>query len=526
MIKMPILDPMTIVRQLTQLEHRGATTPNERRAAEMLRGELTRLGASVELETFRSPRSYLWPTWWLLGGLIVGLLLVSVAPLAGLALAALAAAWTWHYFDWRASPIIRFPMQGDSQNVIAHDPRQDSATPRAHRLILMAHYDSAPISLLYSPTMVKSFRQSLRTSLIIAALAVLVALLDVLGIGEPYIARARLALAAYFVIQGLVATIDHVRLGHSNGAADNASGVGAAVATAARLWGDPLTGWQVDVVLTGAEEANLVGSHAYHVAQREAMDPQHTFVLNFNNLGAGKIKVIIATGSITSVAYRNELVEAALHVAASDARFTDIEPAEWHTGDFDTIWFARGGIPSLTLSSQDDQGLVPHLHRPSDTIENMDPAVVHQAVEFDALIRHLTKRHHWRSSTQLGTTTLTITHPKPRKELDHVPSSETPKAAGDHPAGSRHSQPAPSTGATRRPFGSTDHTTSSAPSATRDRIPHARHGPHSPTRGSTCGRSRCGPAFPFRLARPGKGDAGQEPINVRLVLCVCGHCRI
>jgi Zn-dependent M28 family amino/carboxypeptidase len=135
-------------------------------------------------------------------------------------------------------------------------------------------------------------------------------------------------------------------------------------------------------VLTGAEEVNLKGSLAYLLARRQELDPQRTYVLNFDNLGAGDLRIITETGSLTNVIYDNALVDAALETASSDTRFRAVKPGIWHTGDFDSLWFARAGIPSLTLSAQDSDGVVPHLHRPSDTMDNVDPALVRLAVDF------------------------------------------------------------------------------------------------------------------------------------------------
>jgi Iap family predicted aminopeptidase len=107
-------------------------------------------------------------------------------------------------------------------------------------------------------------------------------------------------------------------------------------------------------------------------------------------LGAGQLKIITRTGSLIDVVYDNALVQAALQIAASDPRFADVKPGVWHTGDFDSLWFARAGIPSLTLSAQDEQGLIPNLHRPTDTFENVDPALPGLAVDLaEATARRL-----------------------------------------------------------------------------------------------------------------------------------------
>ncbi len=373
------LDTMAIVRDLAALPHRGATTAQERQAADILERHLQSLGASVERQGFVTPKTYVSEVWWLIGALEAGLLLIPFLGWLAFAWVALCVALAWHYFDWRASPVSLLPPRAAAFNVIGRQPVQGQAHKK---LILMGHYDSAPVSRLYLPSMVKGFRQSLRMSLGLMLVAAIVALLTVLRVGLPWVNWLRYLLMIYFLVQGVMSSIDYWRLGFTNGAADNATGTAVAVATAARLWSAPIPGWEVEVVLTSAEEANLKGALAYFRARRAELDPRNTYLLNLDNLGAGKLKIVTRTGSVTDIVYQNALVDAALQTAASDPRFQDVQAGVWHTGDFDSAWFARAGIPSLTLSAQDEQGLIPNLHRPGDTLENVDENLPRQAVDF------------------------------------------------------------------------------------------------------------------------------------------------
>jgi Zn-dependent M28 family amino/carboxypeptidase len=240
--------------------------------------------------------------------------------------------------------------------------------------------------------MVKNFRQSLLISLGLMVAAVLIALLEVLAIGQPLVTWIRWLLAIYFLSQGVMSTIDYLRYGFTNGAADNATGTAVAMATAERLWKEPLPGWEIEVVLTGAEETGMAGSRFYHKMNRERFSSTPTYVFNFDNLGSGDLKIITKTGSISNVIYDNALASAALETASKDSRFNKIKPSVWHTGDFDSIWFVRDGIPGLTLSAQDENGRIPNLHRPSDTIENVDASLPALAVDFaEATVRRLAK---------------------------------------------------------------------------------------------------------------------------------------
>jgi len=381
------LDPMVIVRDLAALPHRGAATAQEQRAADILEGHLRRLGATVERQSFVTPKAYIWEVWWLIGGLVAGLLLVPIASWLAFLLVAACTVMALFYFDWRASPISLFPPRARSENIIGRMPTQSQL---GKKLILMGHYDSAPVSLLYLPSMVKNFRQSLLMSLGLMVLAAVVALLSALKFGQPILTWLRWLLAIYFLVQGVMSSLDYLRYGHTNGASDNATGTAIAVATAERLWRKPIPGWDVEVVLTSAEEVGMVGARAYYLVHKQELKPQHTYVLNFDNLGSGQLKIITRTGSITNIIYDNSLVQAALKTASSEPRFHQVKPGVWHTGDFDSVWFARAGLPSLTLSAQDEQGCIPNLHRPSDTIENIDETLPGFVVDFaEATIRRL-----------------------------------------------------------------------------------------------------------------------------------------
>ena len=197
-------------------------------------------------------------------------------------------------------------------------------------------------------------------------------------------------LPGYFLIQGVITSFDYIRYGYTNGASDNATGTAVAMATAKRLWENPVPGLDVIVVLTGAEETGMNGSKYYFNKNKNNFTPKNTFVLNFDSLGKGDLKIITRTGSISTVVYKGRLVDAAIKAAKSDARFNSIGKASWHTGDFDTIWFARAGIPSLTLSAQDKDGTISNLHRPGDTIENIDESLPAFTADFaETLIRSL-----------------------------------------------------------------------------------------------------------------------------------------
>ncbi|MCK5310627.1 MAG: M28 family peptidase [Desulfobacteraceae bacterium] len=392
---MSISDPMTTVRKLTSLPHRGAGTPHEKEAADIIENLLLSYGAEVERQVFKTPKTYIWEVIWLIIFIAAGLISAPFFSWFSVGILVFAVASSFLYFDWRSSPLSFFAPSVLSENITGKMKNKSEQSPVAgeepqKRLILMAHYDSAPISLLYLPSMVKNFRSSLMINIFLIGFALFIAILQALNIGQPVVLWICFILAGYLLIQGVITSLDYMRYGYTNGASDNATGVAVAMATAKRLWENPVTGLDVIVVLTGAEETGMNGSKYYFNKNKNDFTPENTFVLNFDSIGKGDLKIITKTGSISTVYYKGALVDAALKTAKSEDRFNSVKEASWHTGDFDTIWFARAGIESLTLSVQDKNGAILNLHRPGDTIENIDESLPAFTISFaETLIRNL-----------------------------------------------------------------------------------------------------------------------------------------
>jgi hypothetical protein len=384
-----INDPVNIVRELTQRPHRGTATAEAAQARHLLQRHLESMGATVEVQSFPTPATFITPVAWFVGGLLLGLLLSFVVAWLGFLLVLVSAILAYLFFDWRYSPVISLPPRVTGHNVIGRFP----STPAAgKRLILMAHYDTAPISYLYRPQLVKDFARSLRISVGLMILAVIVAGLAAFGVQHTALTILRLLLIVYFVVQFVLSSIDFFRLGYSNGASDNATGVATVLAAARRLQADMPHDWALEVVLTSAEEVGMVGARAYYLAHKQRFD-QNTYLLNVDTVGAGSLKIITATGSLSNIPYHNALVDTARQVAAENGRFADVETAVWRTGDFDTAWFVRASIPCLTLAALDEGGSMPNIHRPQDTMANVDAALVHHTIDLaEAIARRLFKK--------------------------------------------------------------------------------------------------------------------------------------
>lgn len=385
-----MFSPHTFLQALCAFPHRGAATPAGAEAARLLQTQLADLGATVRTQAFTTPKTYATIVYWLTGGLLVGLALL---PLTGVAVGFVwyFVAMAWFYFNWRYSFIIKFPAQHTAHNVIGHWPASQPDN-NVQTVILMAHYDTAPVSLLYSPRQQAGFRASLILSLVLMLLAAMSATLEAVGIGLPYLTYLRYALMAYFILQAITGTLGYWLKGYTNGASDNATGVAAALATADRLRQANLPNLAVEVVLTSAEEAGMIGAYYYVEAHKRKWKRNRTVAINFDTLGAGLLTVIKKTGTLEPLRYANEPTRIARSLLKTDAFRDRTQTGEWHTADFDSVWFVRNDIPVLALCALDARGRMPRIHQPDDTLDAVEPTPMETAIDLaEAVVQRLMK---------------------------------------------------------------------------------------------------------------------------------------
>jgi len=375
--------PLDLLNLLTAFPHRGAGTHYEREAAQIITQTLQNDGFEVENQPFLTPPTYVSIVYWLIGGVLLGLLSVPWVGFWSVLLVAFFAINGLLYFDWRPSLALFVPKLVRSQNIIGKTP---TAAPA--KLILMAHYDSAPVSTLYKRQTKDGFRNSIRVSMLLLALAVPVAGLSYHLPDNFYLLIIRILLCCYFVGQAILGTIGYWQKGYTNGASDNATGVVAAIETARKLR-NQLKNTQIEVVLTSAEEAGMIGAYHYWKKLNSLLKTDSTggllkksaiYLINFDTLGSGRLKIITQTGSMTLMEYDNLLTQTALKIVEKTPRLKHVTIGSWHTADFDNAWFARSGFTSMTLAALDSNGLMPNIHRPEDTIDHVDTQPMFDAI--------------------------------------------------------------------------------------------------------------------------------------------------
>jgi acetylornithine deacetylase/succinyl-diaminopimelate desuccinylase-like protein len=350
-------DHRLLLEKLTEFPHRAVGSKSNAKAGEIITEVLKTTGFAVQAQTFRTPPTYLPIVYWLIGGITVGLLTIQWLDWAAVALVVIFSVNGLLYFDWRPSWLLFLPPLVSSQNIIGHYTPSGAQS----KLILMAHYDSAPVSFLYRRQTKEGFRNSIRSSMVLMALAAPVVGLSYHLPEDRYLLIIRILLCCYFVGQAVLGTIGFWRKGYTNGASDNATGVVAALKTAENLKSQ-LKNTEIEVILTNAEEVGMVG--AYYYWKEKLNKNQRNYLINFDTLGSGQLKLITKTGSLTVVEYDNTVTQTATALMKTDRRFQNVTAGSWHTADFDSVWFVRDGIPCATLASLDEKGLMPNIHRP------------------------------------------------------------------------------------------------------------------------------------------------------------------
>lgn len=340
---------------------RRPTGVAERRAAEVLAEGLSRLGVDARLEAFRGYSSFALPFAITVGTAVAPELLPRRLRRLRAGLAALAAGMLATEGSLRFAPLSDLLSRRPSQNVVATIEPSGTAE---RTLCLMAHVDTSRSGLMFHPRLVGWMNTwiGLNSAMIVAG-----ALGEPLSGRSPNLRRA-LRLARAVLLGGLGVLGERERRGVDvPGANDNASGVAVVATLAAELAAEPLASTRVVVCLTGCEEAGTLGARAF-LREHET---EGWLFLNVDNVGgSGSVRYLRREGVIARWDADPGLIAAAESVARAEPglRMASEDAPAGLTYDSSPV-HARGGR-ALTLSVQD--GFIPNLHRPSDTVANVD----------------------------------------------------------------------------------------------------------------------------------------------------------
>ncbi len=370
-----------IFDSLLEWPHRGAGSEDEMMARERLVTHLVGEPAvDVVEEAFFAPTSYLPFFMMVAGG--TGLAIWTASEMLYISLLVGFLFFISHvlFFDWRVTPLIWFSPKKMTANLVAKKGQ-------GRRLfILMAHLDSAPASFAYRPDQVKNFSVSVYLSTAIIAAGVVVPAFSIAGYDAPIwlLVLLTLALCAQVGFAGL----DFWKYGYTPGANDNLSGVAAAISAASRLWRRMPEDAEVRLVITSAEEAGMLGAQHYWQQHKDEFVNKDIYVVNLDTVGNKNLQYIIQSGGFTPVLYTNRLTQTAAIVSRQNEQFREVQAGTHTVGDFDSVWFQRDGLVSVSIASYNDEGLMPHIHTVDDKPAYVDMEKVNLASKFaEAIIR-------------------------------------------------------------------------------------------------------------------------------------------
>ncbi|MFM8321122.1 MAG: M28 family metallopeptidase [Chloroflexota bacterium] len=381
-------DALGHIRHLAQaIGGRGSCTEAERRAARYAADQMEfALVKNVTVEPFQAVPS----TYWgyalsfaiaLTGSLLVGLAGGRDAALLAVALNLLGMWGMLAETETRPSWVRLALPRAASQNVSGVIA---PAGEVRRRVALCAHLDTHRTPVFYSS----------ETWYTLFSLLVGLAFLSMLGgalvygLGALY-AWAWLPFAALGcgLVQaaalGLCLQADLTP--YSPGANDNASGVGAVLALARRLEGQPLQHTEVHLALTGCEEVGDYGMAAYLDRHAAALGPQALYIV-LDEIGLGPAKYLTRDGLLLKHATHPAALAAARQVKAQHPQLRLSEgPGLAYT---DALVATLRGLPALTVCTvpEPGSGVESHWHRMTDTPETIDPADLANAMQFTWLL--------------------------------------------------------------------------------------------------------------------------------------------
>jgi hypothetical protein len=315
------------------------------------------------------------------GGVLVLIALLSV----------LADALTGRSLGRRLSP------ERASQNVISAGNRNDGgdrADDGRVRLLLTANYDAGRAGLAYRRSLRRPFVRANEligaagpgwVGWLTIALAWLlaVAIARVGGAGGGAIGALQLVPTVGLVLAAAL-LIELLTSDHGPAANDNASGVAAAIALARALDSGPPRNLAVEVVLTGAGDADGLGLTRHLRARRKTHTRTNTVVLGLAAAGGGEPRWWVSDGTLVPLRYFAALRELCERVAREES-YLEAKPHR-DRGAGPAFPARSMALPAITIGCRDRDGLAPRSHTQADTAERVDEAALDELVSYGLLV--------------------------------------------------------------------------------------------------------------------------------------------
>jgi hypothetical protein len=375
---------MQTIERLVSVGPRWPGEDGDAPAVDFVANELRRWGREARVERIRVRPAYQLALALLAAMAVAGSVVSVASPPLGVVILLLASIAIYADLTGRPSPVRFLTSPRDTANVTSPGHLPDAR----HRVVLTAHHDAARGGLLFARRAGRRRRPSPLSRLAgridlvfwsaIAALAAAVVRLisgwdtNAMSAVQFVPTVALIVLAALLVDSALSRVVP--------GASDNASGVAAVLEVAARLERQPAENVDVWVVLTGAKEGFMLGMRAWMAAYAGDLHRDRTWFVNVDTVGNGDLRHVTAEGYGLLLRHDRRLIAACERLGST--------PYVWRLGTDGVVPLTRG-YPSVTVCALQN-GRIPNFHRPSDTVENLDPQTVEAAVDLvEALVRRI-----------------------------------------------------------------------------------------------------------------------------------------
>jgi hypothetical protein len=373
--------PDEILEGLCRFTHRYSTTEGEREAAGYLKSRLEQIGLSPEIEPFQCQTTFSSIYAIIYGGLFLAILLYYFTPWPGFLFMLFMAIIFIGEQTTLFSPLSKVVPRGVSQNVIAKIPARES---RQGTLVLVAHYDTSKTSLAFAPATVRFLRPLYVVSLFLLASAIVVMILCMIpGMVGIFWLKTYLALpAVYLFYMTLLMFERDLRGRFVNGAADNATG--AAVVMELARWLKQTGGikdQETWILLTGAEEVGMAGMAEFIKNHGKNLDKHKTLIMNFDNLGGGKLCYIKREGMLYKLSSDPRILALADELSREE-KFQEIQGRDFNALTLDTLVPHSRGYRVIAFMGLNKHGVPYPWHWFNDILENVDREVMYKAADF------------------------------------------------------------------------------------------------------------------------------------------------
>ncbi len=381
-----------IERLVEECPERYATSKDERRAQDILAGELARHGGQVEYLPFRFNISL-----YAVIALHFGLAALAgplrlVHPAIALALHLLVLiSYVGDSAKWFRL-LRRLCPYRPARNLIVTYPARG---PMRRRIVLLGHADAAFTGWLFEGPLARAggeyrywwpiafLRKPMRIAAIVLAL---VCWQDFSAMTIEFFfwwnPAGYVVGHVYFFVIFLLNLQIVLRHQVVAGANDNLTGCAALVTLARQFAVHKPEDVELVLGVTACEEAGTGGAIALAHQMRHRWDRSDTMVVALECLGRGELR-ILQEGEIVPARVTPWLLQAAYRAAEQDPRYRHLSIYNIPAGGTDALPFLVHGYPSICIGCIDpDTGLPANYHQPDDRPENLDDQQLADAIDF------------------------------------------------------------------------------------------------------------------------------------------------